>query len=219
MKRQFAVAAVLVMGLGLMAMPVVAQESMRATAAVEGPVVKDAARAKVADLLSKGDSVSVEKILGEMAAGKANAVGPGNTTFEEIRSCGFYPQETRLECVVDIKQQGGYGGPIGSFGTFEYVAFYVDWQGNGFQLSDYVGSGIVHITDGSSGTGFAVYRDFNPPGGFRTVNNGGTAPTNTSGPILKVLARLQWGQPTTGPNSPIVWGNQLVFPIRMMPIR
>ncbi|HEX2120401.1 MAG TPA: hypothetical protein VHL59_02060 [Thermoanaerobaculia bacterium] len=47
-----------------------------------------------------------------------------------------------------------------------------DWQGNGFQTTDYVGSGIVHITDGSGGTKFAVYRDFNPPGGPRT-NDGG----------------------------------------------
>ena len=198
--------AVWVTGICLMAAPLVAQ-------------VPDPGRAKVLDLLSKGDTVSVEKLYGEMASSKAAAVALGNTTFEEIRSCGFYPQESRLECIVDIKQSGGYNGPIGSFGSFEYVAFYVDWQNNGFQLSDYVGSGIVHITDGSGKTSFAVYRDFNPPGGFRTANNGGTAPTTTNGPVLRVLARLQWGQPTTGPASPIIWGNQLTFQIRMMPIR
>jgi len=139
--------------------------------------------------------------------------------FEQIRACGFYPQESRLECTVDIKQNFGYAGPIGSFGSFEYVSFFVDWQGNGFQTSDYVGSGIVHITDGSGATNFAVYRDFNPPGGPRTNNGGGVTTTTTNGPVFKALAKLSWFVPVTNPLAPQVWGNDLQFTIRMMPIR
>jgi len=145
-----------------------AQETVQRMAAA-APAV-DAARGRVAEAMAKGDSATAEKILGSIA----NAPGPnavafpaGNTTYEEIRSCGFYPQESRLECIVDIKQPLGYGGPVGAFGSYEFVSFYVDWQGNGFQASDYAGAGIVHVTDGSAGTSFAVYRDIDPPTGPR----------------------------------------------------
>jgi hypothetical protein len=176
----------------------------------------DQSRARLTDALAK-DAASAEKLQLELGPALKLPAGSlnGNTSYEEIRSCGFYPQETRLECVVEIKQQGGYGGPIGSLGTFEYVAFYVDFGGGWV----YVGSGIVHITDGSAKTNFAVYRDWNPPGGLRTSNGGASTTTVTSGPILKVRARLQFGSPVASAISPIIFGNTFDFAIRMMPIR
>ncbi len=30
-------------------------------------------------------------------------------TYEELVACGFYPQETRLECIVNVKQPSCYG--------------------------------------------------------------------------------------------------------------
>lgn len=180
-------------------------------------------RAKVSDALAKGDTAGAQKILAEIAAAvqkpAPGAVPVWNTGFEEIRACGFYPQETRLECVIDIKLAGGYGGPIGSFGSFEYVSFFVDWAGDGFQTTDYVGSGIVNVTDGSARTNFAVYRDFNPPGGPRTSNAGASTTTTTSGPMFKALAKLSWAIPSITPGQPVAWGNELPFIIRMMPIR
>jgi len=198
-----------------------AQETVQRMAAA-APAV-DAARGRVAEAMAKGDSATAEKILGSIA----NAPGPnavafpaGNTTYEEIRSCGFYPQESRLECIVDIKQPLGYGGPVGAFGSYEFVSFYVDWQGNGFQASDYAGAGIVHVTDGSAGTSFAVYRDIDPPTGPRTSFSGATSNTTTNGPILKARAILQWLTPVCGPNqTPSPWGNVVNFTIRLMPIR
>ncbi|MFP5247724.1 MAG: hypothetical protein ACLGH0_13615, partial [Thermoanaerobaculia bacterium] len=174
-----------------------------------------AARGRVAEALAKGDTAGAQKLLAATPIGAAGGI----TYWESIRSCGFYPQETRLECVVDIHQPNGYGGPVGSFGTFEYVSFYVDWQNNGFQPSDYVGSGIVHITDGSAKTQFAVYRDFNPPGGPRTSNTGATANTTTNGPIYNVLARLSWAQPVFVGCGNQVYGNDYQFRIRLMPVR
>ncbi|HYC92436.1 MAG TPA: hypothetical protein VEO54_24735 [Thermoanaerobaculia bacterium] len=126
---------------------------------------------------------------------------------------------SRLACTIDIKQNFGFAGPIGSFGSFEYVSFFIDWQGNGFQTSDYVGSGIVHVTDGSGGTNFAVYRDFNPPGGPRTNNGGPVTTTTTNGPIVRALAKLSWFVPVTNPAAVPVWGNNFFFTIRMMPVR
>lgn len=178
----------------------------------------DSTRDQVLDYLAKGDPASAEKV---MSGANTAAVGAGGSiAFEEIKSCGFYPQETRLECTVAIKQPFGYGGPIGSLGSFEYVSFFVDWANDGFQITDYVGSGIVHITDNSSVTQFAVYRDYNPPGGPRTTAPGGNSTTTfTTGPILKVLAKLSWFVPVTNPSVNQVWGNNFTFSIRMMPIR
>jgi|GEM_PF-3439473 len=180
------------------------------------PPNSDQARGRIAETLTK-DVTAAEKLYAETSSTlKIAGLGlNGNTSYEEIRSCGFYPQESRLECVVEIKRPGGYGGPIGSAGTFEFVGFYVDFGGGW----TYVGSGIVHITDGSGGTNFAVYRDWNPPGGLRTSNSGGSTTTTTSGPILKARARLQWAFPTTSATSPIIWGNTFDFAIRMMPVR
>lgn len=57
----------------------------------------------------------------------------------------------------------------------------------------------------AGGTNFAVYRDFNPPGGPRTNNGGAVTTTTTNGPIFKA--------------APQVWGNDFFFTIRLMPIR
>jgi hypothetical protein len=198
-----------------------------AVALAAGGQEKSDARARVSDALAKGDTAAAQKILSELSAAQkpstvaaAPAPTPAwNTTFEEIRACGFYPQETRLECVLDIKQPSGYGGPIGAFGSFEYVSFFVDWANDGFQTTDYVGSGIVNVTDGSAKTNFAVYRDFNPPGGPRTSIGGASTTTTTTGPTFRVLAKLSWAIPSITPGQPVVWGNELMFTIRMMPIR
>ena len=177
-------------------------------------------RMRVADALAQGDTVAAEQMIAELSAGQmSEPTTGGNVFYEQIRSCGFYPQETRLACSIDIKQNFGYAGPIGSFGSFEYVSFFIDWNNNGFQTADYVGSGIVHITDGSAGTAFAVYRDFNPPGGPRTNNGGAVTTTTTNGPIYKALAKLSWAVPVTNPGANPVWGNNFFFTVRMMPIR
>ncbi len=43
----------------------------------------------------------------------------GNRTYEEIGCVGFQPQFNRLEAVVFVKQQSGYGGGLCSDGTQE----------------------------------------------------------------------------------------------------
>jgi hypothetical protein len=204
----------LVVMVALFAVPVV---PIAAQAPVSRGAAIDEARMRVSEALSKGDNATAKKVIADGKAAKF--LQGGDTTYEEILSCGFYPQETRLECALAIKRPLGYSGPIGSFGSFEFVAFYVDWHSDGFDDSDYVGSGIVHVTNGSNGTNFAVYRDFNPPGGVRTSNGGGTTQTTTTGPILKARAVLQWSAPIAGPNGVPVWGNVYDFAIRLMPIR
>ena len=175
----------------------------------------NALRARAAQALARGDSAAVGRVTAELA----QAAPASNTAWEQIRACGLYAQGTRLECIVDIRQSGGYGGPIGSFGSFEFVSFFIDWHSNGFQAGDYVGSGIVQVSDGAAGTSAAVYRDFAPPGGPRTSNAGASATTVTSGPLFRARAILSWFTPVTNPAATPVFGNVLNFTIRMSPIR
>jgi len=150
--------------------------------------------------------------------------------WEQISSCGFYPQETRLECVIEVKQRSGYGGPIGSFGSFEYVSFCVDWNNNGvFDTSptlgstESVGAGIVHMHDESAGERppwhYAVYRDIDPPGGLRTDFGGAQTTTVTVGPTRKARAILSWLFAPTDCNYVPTWGSILDFRIRFDPMR
>lgn len=180
-------------------------------------------RARVSEILSKGDYTGAEKLLADMSAQKSKAAfaGPvsGSVFFEEIRACGFYPQETRLECVLDIKQPGGYGGPIETFGSTEHVYFCVDWNNNGiFESTESVGQGSVVMHDGAAKTNYAVYRDINIPGTFRT-RNVPAATTTTNAPILNAQATLSWVMPPTGCGFSPIWGNVFRFRIRLDPIR
>lgn len=188
---------------------------------------EDARRTRISEALSRDDHVTVEKLMAEALAeqNSAEAVAPGpvhgSVAYEEIKACGFYPQETRLECIIDIKQNFGYGGPLETFGSTEYVSFCVDWNNDTvFQPTELVGQGNVVLHDGSGKTNYAVYRDINIPGGFRTRTTGpGTASTITNGPILRARATLSWMFPPTSCNFTPVWGNVFNFRIRLDPIR
>ncbi len=156
-------------------------------------------------------------------------VKPSNL-WEQIRACGFYPQETRLECIVQINQRSGYGGPIGSFGSFEYVYFCVDWDNDGvFDTSptlgsvESVGQGNVHMHDESARQRppwhYAVYRDIDVPGGLRTNLGGATTTTVTNGPTRRARAILSWLYAPTNCNYVPIWGDIHNFRIRFDPIR
>jgi hypothetical protein len=185
-------------------------------------------RARLSKLIEKGDTEAAEKMINELQANPqkySHSVQENfHTFFEQITACGFYPQETRLECIVDVKQTGGYGGPIGSPGTIENVLFCVDYNNNGsYDQTESVGEGSVAIHDESAGGKprwqYAVYRDFDPRGGLRTTNDGASTTTKTNGPTLQARAILSWFVEPTGCNYQPFWGNVVNFRIRFDPIR
>ncbi len=53
----------------------------------------------------------------------------GNTTYEEIGCVGYQPEFNRLEAVIYVKKPTGFGGPLCSAGSTEYVRFFVSWDG------------------------------------------------------------------------------------------
>ena len=195
----------------------------QATATQRGEATA-ADRGRVADAITKGDYASAEKIITNLQSAAAAPQASGSVLYEEIKACGFYPQETRLECVVEIKQTGGYAGPVGSTGSMEHVYFCVDWNDDGiFSQVESVGQGSVEMHDESAGAPptwhYAVYRDINPPGGPRTSNTGNITTTVTNGPTRRAKAILSWVSPPTGCSFTPVWGNVFNFRIRLDPIR
>ena len=184
----------------------------------------DADREKVSQLIEKGDIAAARKLMASFVAETAAAAPSGSVDYEEIKACGFYPQETRLECIIEIKRRVGYSGPIGSFGSMEHVYFCVDWFNTGtFTQDGSAGQGSVQMHNESAGAvppwHYAVYRDFNPFGGFRTSNAGATTTSVTNGPTRTVRAILSWFDAPTGCNYVPVWGNVLDFRIRLDPVR
>ncbi len=109
-------------------------------------------------MIEKGDITGAEKLLYELQSKSPennHSAQPGNfhIFFEEIRACGFYPQQTRLECIIDIKQTSGYAGPVGSPGSIENILFCVDYNNSGtFDQSESVGEGSVAMHDESAGS-------------------------------------------------------------------
>ena len=191
-----------------------------------GPTASD--RTRVLEAIGKGDYAGAEKLTLELQAGlPPGAAAPadgGSVFYEEIKACGFYPQETRLECIIEIKQTNGYAGPVGSFGSVEHVYFCIDYNNDGqFTQFESAGQGSVQMHDESAGAKppwqYAIYRDFNPFGGLRTANNGNNAPTTTNAPTRTVRAILSWFFAPTGCNFRPVWGNIVQFRIRFDPIR
>ncbi len=182
-------------------------------------------RMKLSSLIAEGAVEDLSELVSEVAEFE----GPAITFWEEIQACGFYPQESRLECVIEIKQRFGYGGPVGAFGSFEYVKLCVDWNNNGifgvhpvFGSIESVGQGNVHMHDETANSPpwhYAVYRDIDLPGGPRTSLDGPTSTTITSAPTLRARAILSWFFEPKDCNYTPIWGNVFDFRIRIDPIR
>jgi len=201
----------------------------------------DRSRSAISDALAKGDVAAAALVLDRLERSRTDTSGAvtesavaaipasGSITFEQIRACGFYPQETRLVCELDIKQKSGYGGNIGSLGSFEFVYFCVDWNCDGqFSASEATGMGIVHMHDESAGAGptwqYAVYRDIDPPGQPSPLCRVRTGPgnvtiTQTNGPTHAARAILSWFTPATSCSYSPFWGNVVNFQMRLDPIR
>ncbi|MCZ6615326.1 MAG: hypothetical protein O6920_06060 [Chloroflexi bacterium] len=132
----------------------------------------------------------------------------GSTTFEELTCVGLNPPADRLEAVLHIKQESGYGGDICSFGTFEYVRFYVDLHDNG-HWHDVGLTGVrVHDIPGDKPLCYAVRKDFSSFKKLCQLEN-----------IVRVRAILSWDNPPpfNQPNWTPVFGNVLNVQVQIHP--
>lgn len=226
----------LILALALLAVPCAAQNAKAGQD--ESRLARDANRERIVRALSQGDTAGAEKLFTELqssSSAKIVGVPPSfSVAYEQITACGFYPQETRLECILDIKQKFGYGGGAPTRATHEFVTFCVDWDCNGsFSAAEVVGLGIVHMHDELSPlpispalpVQYAVYRDIDPPGSLSNQCHMRTGPgvvgvlTTTRPLTINARAILSWFAPVTSCNSVPNWGNTVNFRIRLDPIR
>lgn len=131
-----------------------------------------------------------------------------NTGFEELVCLGLHPPFDRLEAVIHVKQESGYGGDICSPGSFEYVRFYVDLHDNGVWHD--VGQTKVRVYNipGDKSLCYAVKKDFDAFRRLCFTEN-----------IVKVRAILSWDVPPP-PNTPNfipVFGNRLDVQVQIHP--
>lgn len=131
-----------------------------------------------------------------------------NTNYEELVCAGLSPAFDRLEAVLRVKQDAGYGGDICSPGTFEYVRFFVDLHDNGIWHDTGLTSVQVHDIPDDKPLCYAVQLDFNPFKQWCSLEN-----------IVKVRAILSWNAPppANSPNFIPVYGNQLTVEVQIQP--
>ena len=128
----------------------------------------------------------------------------GDTSFEELRCVGLYPEIDLLEGVLTVKASTGYSGPLCGKGSNEYVAFWIDFDdGSGFQ---YMGTATVNVHDLSTipdeDVQYAVF--------LKTDLSKYRVPCEAGPRLVRLRAILSWetSPPPANPNYIPVWGNR-----------
>lgn len=211
---------------------------LTAAGAVDFTKLPPAAQATIQDALTRGDY----GVLSRLAPAEREVPPDIDKSNESLEGCGFYAQETRLECVILIKQTGergrGYGGQLNSFGSQENVLFCVNMvpldSGINFPIWMPLGRGttIVHNRNNPGQNTLvqppwhvAVYRDINPPAGPRVrAWNGALSTTQALGFTYQVKAilwwQLDWYDPQISCNYTPQWGGDILyFNVPVDPIR
>lgn len=133
-----------------------------------------------------------------------------NTKYEELRCVGFYPKSDFLEAVIDVKLSYGYKGDLCSSGSFEYVRFFVDWDGDGDFSDPDEDMGITSVNVHDIPDGEKVCLDKTKPLSYAlTVKIDSKKRVCKNPYMVKVRAILSWDAPPDAgnPNYPPVWGN------------
>jgi len=139
-----------------------------------------------------------------------------DTTYEELKCLGLYPEEKLLEAIFEVKLPYGFDGPLCSPGSQEFVRFFVDWDNDGdfSEPAESVGFASVRVHDipevkpGDPKTYicYATSLPLQPP------------PSNCQIPlIVPARAVLSWQVLPPGPNGPVVWGNIVQCMVQFRP--
>jgi hypothetical protein len=137
-----------------------------------------------------------------------------DVAFEQLDCVGLEgaPGFERLVATFRIKQNAGYSGNLCAAGSFEYVAFWADWDNT--CAFTYLGTVPVKVHDITRPAGEDLCYTAVLPldlSGFRT---GCTIPK-----IARVRAVLSWAAPpsTTDPNALNFWGNSVDTHVQIRP--
>lgn len=136
-----------------------------------------------------------------------------NTDYEELECVGLDNNRQWLEAVVYIKRPKGYSGdPCSKAGSWEYVAFWADWEDRCEWT--YLGTAKVKVYDideiPDQGLRYAV---------ILCVNLSGIRGTCKQPKLSRVRAVLSWNTPpsTTDPDDLKYWGNRCDVHVQIHP--
>jgi hypothetical protein len=144
--------------------------------------------------------------------GKKVIAKESHTYWEEMTCLGFNPLSAQLEAVVSVKRETGYSGVLCSYGSTEYVRFFVDW-GTGFENVGLTNFKVYDISDLPPGTQHPLqYMVYLPLEELKYKDCCDTAV------LPKVRAVLSWNQiPSLDPNDPPYYGNRVDAEIQIQP--
>jgi hypothetical protein len=152
---------------------------------------------------------------GNMPEAGLAAVQPlaGNTAYEEVTCVGYNPPLRLLEATVQVKQAGGYGGPLCLAGTPEYVRFFLDYG------SGWVDVGLASFNAHDLPNARDCAGDPNKPLSYVVSLELDPETDICRRPVLPaVRAILSWNLvPPPNPNWVPVWGNVLDDHIQIKP--
>lgn len=134
------------------------------------------------------------------------------TKYEELTCVGLYPEEDLLEATLNVKLAYGYGGSLCGLGSWEYVAFYIDWGSGGWEHIDTARVRVHNIPDADDKVlSYAVHSRIN-----KIESKLKNCATEN---IVKVRAILSWNHDPTpyGPHYTPSWGNVLERRIQIRP--
>lgn len=133
-----------------------------------------------------------------------------DTFYEEIGCVGYEPELRRLEAIVYVRQESGYGGGVCSAGTPEYVRFYLSFDGGSTWVDQGMGSFTAYDIPGRKPLEYDVTVHIQPLGAWC---------------FLEVLplarAILSWNDPPPAntPGFTPVWGEVQEARIQIAPRR
>ncbi len=137
----------------------------------------------------------------------------GDTSFEELRCVGLYPEADLIQAVLTVKKSSGYSGGLCGNGSIEYVAFWIDFNdGSGFQ---YQGTATVNVFDlqtiPDEDVQYAVF--------LKTDLSKFRVPCEAGPRIVRLRGILSWATapPPGNPNYVPVWGNREECRVQLHP--
>ena len=174
-----------------------------------------AASPSIFEANSKGPLVDLGLEFSEVAdlIDKIQLVTDGDTSFEEMRCIGLRPAQDMLEAVVTVKKSSGYSGSLCANGSYEYVAFWMDFSdGAGFI---YLGTAAVQVHDlqtiPNEDVQYAVF--------LKKDLSKWLIPCQSGPKLARLRAILSWefAPPPGNPNYVPVWGNREECLVQLRP--
>jgi hypothetical protein len=129
----------------------------------------------------------------------------GSTYWEALKSCGYHPQREEANCVFEVRQRFGFGGPVGTPGSHEYLLFCADLGGGLVPIH----TNGVHLNDESLGASpnWSISATIQSNPRLLSLPNDGRT--------LRGRVILSWQIPPSGCNAQPIWGNQSDFRFRL----